>query len=532
RVASLAVPHFADWCAVDMQDADGTLRRLAVTHVDPTKVQLAHDLFRRYPPRDTDQSGVWRVLRTGEAECVSVIPDSLLVAAAVDDEHLSIMRRLGLKSYIAVPLKARSRVHGVMSFVTEESGRNYEADDLRAAEDLANRAVIAIENSSLLSALKDADRRKDEFIAMLAHELRNPLAPVRNAVEIIASKAPPVPELLWARNVIDRQVRQMTRLVDDLLDVSRISRGKFHLRKEPVALATIVQHALEVSAPLVEQWGQTLTVSLPSEAVYLLADAARLAQVLQNLLNNSVKYTEPGGEIWLTATVAEDVLEIRVRDTGVGIPADMLPRVFEMFTQVDRSLERTQGGLGIGLTLVQQLIHLHDGTVEAQSAGLGSGSEFIVRLPASRTPQGVGALGTSEDLNASSAVEKLRILVVDDNADAAESLCMLLELVGHDVSSANDGLGAVHAAEDFLPDVAILDIGLPKLNGYEAARRIRAARGAAVTLIALTGWGQEDDRRRSREAGFDHHLTKPADFGVLQKLLSDIARRERDASGR
>jgi PAS domain S-box-containing protein len=369
-------------------------------------------------------------------------------------------------------------------------------------------------------ALQDADRRKDEFLAMLAHELRNPLAPIRNALHILHAKGPPVPELQWARDVIDRQVRQMSRLVDDLLDVSRIRGGKIVLRKERVELASVVSSAVEASRPLIEKWGHELTVTLPPEPVYLEADATRLSQILTNLLNNAAKYTNQGGRIWLTGERQGDAVLVRVKDTGIGIPREMLPHIFEMFTQVERSLERSQGGLGIGLTLVQRLVALHGGTVEAHSDGPGKGSEFTIRLPVAAQATGEGPQGTADDEQAV-APAGCRILVVDDNRDAADTLAMLLRMMGHAVHTAHDGLEAVGSASVFQPDVALLDIGLPKLNGYEVARRVREQPGGdKVVLIALTGWGQEEDRRRSREAGFDYHLTKPVELDALQQLLA------------
>jgi signal transduction histidine kinase/ActR/RegA family two-component response regulator len=469
-----------------------------------------------------------QVLRTSAPDWVEAIPDDLLAELAQDEEHLRIMRKLGLKSYICVPLKTRTTTLGVLTFVTAESGRIYNANDLRAAEDLAYRAVIAIENASLLAALKESDRRKDEFLAILAHELRNPLAPVRNAVQILRAKGPLVPELQWARDVIDRQVDQMTRLVDDLLDVSRITQGKIELRKQRVELRTVVNAALEASHPLIEQCGHTLSVELPTDPIFLEADATRLAQVLLNLLNNAIKYTERGGRIWLTAECAGEQVVIRVKDTGIGIPTEMLPRVFDMFAQVERSIERAQGGLGIGLTLVQRLVALHGGTVEAKSQGLGAGSEFIMRLPlalvsdlSAQKGSDLSAQKGAVEAELPAAATLLRVLVVDDNQDSADSMAMFLRITGHEVRTVHDGLAAVEEATNFQPNVILLDIGLPKLNGYDAARHIREEHGDAVLLIALTGWGQEEDRRRSREAGFDHHLTKPIDFDDLDKLLAD-----------
>lgn len=524
KVASLAVPYFGDWCAVDMQDANGSIRRLAVTHRDPAKVELVRKLEQRYPQRPSDPHGVMKVLRTGKPEWIQEIPDSLLVESARDDEHLKLLRELGLASYICVPLKSRTRVLGVLTFVTAESGKIYGPDDVRAAEDLANRAVIAIENANLLATLKESDQRKDEFLAMLAHELRNPLAPIRNATQILRLEVSPRPELQWATEVIERQVEQMSRLVDDLLDVSRITRGKIELRKEPVELAVLVQSALESSRPLIEKWKHELTVAVPSEPILLEGDVTRLSQVLANLLNNAAKYTDQGGRISVTAERHGDQALIRIKDTGIGIPRDMLPRIFEMFKQVDSSMERSEGGLGIGLTLVQRLVEMHGGAVEAHSAGVGQGSEFIVRLPVTvedqvRKPQGEEGV---EHKTLSSGT--CRILVVDDNQDSAETVALLLRAMGHEVHLAHDGLEAVKEAATFQPAVVLLDLGLPRLNGFEAARRIREQRGGADRiLIALTGWGQEEDRRRSKEAGFDHHLTKPIDFDALREILAGVS---------
>ena len=369
-------------------------------------------------------------------------------------------------------------------------------------------------------ALKEADRRKDEFLAMLAHELRNPLAPVRNAIAILRAKGPAVPELAWARNVIERQVRQMARLVDDLLDVSRITRGKIVLRKERVELDTVVSSAVEATRSLVDEAGHELTVTLPPEPVFVEADPTRLSQVLVNLLNNAAKYTDPGGHIQLTLEREREEVSIRVRDDGIGIEPEMLPRVFELFTQAEPSLERSQSGLGIGLTLVQRLVEMHGGTVTAHSEGRGKGTEMVVRLQvaggdAERPPREAG------EGDEAAAPSRGLVLVVDDNRDAAESLAVLLQMWGYDVRVAYDGPSAVEAAAAFHPDVVLLDIGLPKINGYEVARQIREARQDGVLLIALTGWGQDQDRRRSREAGFDEHLTKPVELEALQKALAE-----------
>ncbi len=317
-----------------------------------------------------------------------------------------------------------------------------------------------------------------------------------------------------------RQLEQMVHIVDDLLDVSRVSHGKLQLRLERIDLATVVSGAVETARPIIDDAGHDLTVELPAEPIDLEADATRLGQVFSNLLTNAAKYSEPGSRIRLSAArEGAGVVAIRVRDTGVGIPTEMLPKIFGMFTQVERTLEKSQGGLGIGLTLVKRLVEMHGGTVEARSDGPGLGSEFIVRLPVATEPAVLEPAPPAGKAVAASSPR--RILVADDNEDAATTLAMILEILGHDVRIANDGAAAVTLAAAFRPEVVLLDIGMPKLNGYEACARIRAEPWAgAVTLVALTGWGQDEDRRRSHEAGFDHHLVKPVDPAALEKLLA------------
>jgi len=515
RIAQLAVPHFADWSEVTVAEANGETRRLVATHWDPERARFAEELERRFPSGESSASR--KVIREGGSIFAPEVSDEMLREAARGPEHLSMLRRLRLRSFICVPMRINARIRGSIAFATAESDRTYTEFDLKTAEELARRAAIALENAELVQALKDGDRRKDEFLAVLAHELRNPLAPVRNAIEILRATPAPTPQLQWTQDVIDRQVRQLSRLVDDLLDVSRITSGKIELRRECIELADAVRLALESSRPLIERGGHELTVRLPEEPVRLEADLARLAQVVSNLLNNAAKYTRPGGHIWVTAERIGPSAVIRVRDNGIGIKPSMLTHIFEMFTQLPGSGVHSQGGLGIGLTLVRRLVEMHGGSVEAHSEGIGRGSEFVVTLPLA------GVDSASDECPAMPGAERdahpKRILVVDDNRDAADSLCMLLKSRGHDVRVAYDGLEAVGAAVAFGPEVALLDIGLPKLSGYEAARRIREAGGAETLLIAVTGWGQEEDRRRAREAGFDYHLTKPVDPLAISRLI-------------
>jgi PAS domain S-box-containing protein len=374
-------------------------------------------------------------------------------------------------------------------------------------------------------ALRDADRRKDDFLATLAHELRNPLAPIRNSLNILRLMSQSDPTVEQVGQVMERQVDQLVRLVDDLLEVSRITRGKIELRLELVEVAGVVRTAIETSQPLITAAGHQLAVSLPTQPLTINADPVRLAQIISNLLNNSAKYTEAGGQIWLTVRRHDNTVSISVRDSGMGIPPEMLPHVFQLFTQVDRHARRAQGGLGIGLALVKSLTEMHGGEVSASSPGLGHGSEFVVRLPLAAEPRHTNA--PWPEVRPRTAVTPHRVLVVDDNRDAAMSMCMLLKFLGTDVRAAFNGPEALAAMAEYKPAVVLLDIGMPEMDGYEVARRIREQKEFDdVTLIALTGWGQEDDRRRSQSAGFDYHLTKPADISALETLLRSHQSRE------
>lgn len=368
-------------------------------------------------------------------------------------------------------------------------------------------------------ALKDSDRRKDEFLATLAHELRNPLAPIGNALEILKQAGDDPRVLETAREAIERQWSHLVRLVDDLLDVSRITRDKLELRKTRADLASAIRHAVETCLPLAEAKQQVIALDLPDEPVHLDADPVRLAQIFNNLLHNACKYTERGGKISLAAELQDAEVLVTVRDSGVGMPVDKLETIFEMFSQVPASSPQATVGLGIGLTLVKRLVELHGGSIRAWSEGPGRGSEFRVRLPVSVMP----SYDESRVPVHNNPSAPRRILVVDDNRDSADSLAMLLQLQGHDVEAVYDGLSAVHAAERFTPDLVLLDRGLPVLDGIEACRRIREKSwGRNMVIVALTGWGQEEDRRRSREAGFDEHLVKPVSNDALLNLLGQF----------
>ena len=373
-------------------------------------------------------------------------------------------------------------------------------------------------------SLRDADRRKDEFLATLAHELRNPLAPIRNSLQILKMPRVDPATVERSREMMERQVHHLVRLVDD---VSRVMRGKIDLRRERVELATVVARAVETVQPLIDAQRHDLSVRLPAESLSLDADPVPLTQVVGNLLTNAAKYTEPNGRIRLSAARVGDEAVLRVRDDGIGIAPDVLPRVFELFVQVDHSATRSQGGLGIGLTLVKNLVEMHGGTVAARSEGLGMGSEFVVRLPLAARAVPAGGAPDPGDVAGPTGHASHRLLVVDDNRDAADSLAVFLRFQGHEVRVAHGGQAALEEAKAFKPDLIFLDIGMPGMDGYEVARRVRQQPGLeSVVLAALTGWGQQEDRRRTAEAGFNHHLVKPPEPKAVEVVLAELKRPE------
>lgn len=523
KLARLAVPFFADWCAIDMLQPDGSLLHLAAAHADPAKAQLAQELYRRFPPDPQALHGIWSVIRTGKSEFIPDITDADLVANIKDPEQLRISRELGPRSYIGVPLRVRGKVRGVITFITAESNRHYDLTDRSVAEDLADRATVAIENAELYRELREANRNKDEFLAMLAHELRNPLAPISNALQILQMRGVDPVTAERARDMMGRQLHHLVRLVDDLLDVSRIMQGKIELRRAPTDIAMIVARAVETARPAIDAQGHNLDITLPPEPVRVNADLVRMAQVVANLLNNSAKYTPKGGHIDLAVEHVNSDVILRIHDTGIGIARDLLPRIFDPFVQAEHGLERGQGGLGIGLTLVARLVKMHGGSVSAFSEGLGKGSEFVVRLPVVAESSTEETAPKKQRPAETKKGPRRRILVVDDNQDAADSLALLLRLQGQEVQVAHDGPSALKLAPAYAPEVVFLDIGMPGMNGYDVARRMRQLPELEKTvLIALTGWGQDEDRQRSQEAGFNHHLVKPVEPDVITGLLASV----------
>ena len=443
--------------------------------------------------------------------------------------------KIGAVDYVAIPVVPEI-LRGKVAVLVELYCQRRELRQLNRSLEEAN-ARLAHEHSTLQvektreleqlnTTLREANRHKDEFLAMLAHELRNPLAPILNAVQLMRNPQLPAAQLKWAREVIERQLGHLTKLVDDLLDVSRITRGKINVNREPVELATVVARAVETVEPMLSRQRHELVVNVESEPLYIDGDLTRLTQIVGNILSNAIKYTDAGGRIQLTAGSIGKRIEIRVRDNGIGIDPAVLPDVFNLFTQSSQLNGRGQTGLGIGLALAKRLVEMHGGEVQAHSDGPGKGSEFIVRLPR-QTRDSAAAAAQSHAVDPAAVVlpttTARRILVADDNHDALESLAQLLQLSGHEIHKAVDGVEALEAATRVRPDLVLLDIGMPGMDGYEVARRIRSQPwGRDATLIALTGWGQESDRRRSREAGFDSHCIKPLDVQRLFSLLDSL----------
>jgi signal transduction histidine kinase/DNA-binding response OmpR family regulator len=532
-VLRLTVPYLGDLTAITLADELGRPRQTELAWVDPQRGACALSVPALEGLHDQLAEAIRRVLETGYPDYSPEVPPGmpgLPYRLDPSNEALEMPQpNFDLRSFALIPLLARGRALGVLALATGPSQRRYSSSDLALAEELAGRAAIALDNARLYRNIQEADRNKNEFLSMLAHELRNPLAPIRNAIQLLRMRGSKEPETVLLQDMIDRQVHQLTRIVDDLLDLSRITRGKIHLKMECVDMAGVIARAVETSRPLIDSRKHKLTLVFPPEPVHVRGDPIRLSQAISNLLNNAAKYTEEAGRIDMNVEHRDNMVVLRIRDNGMGIPADMLSSIFEMFKQVDRSLDRSQGGLGIGLTLVYKLIEMHGGRVEAFSDGPNEGSEFVVYLPlliaeeVPPPPNGALLPSLSEAGVSPVVPQRRRVLIVDDNTDAAHSLSMLMEIGGHEVRLCYDGQSALAESETFQPDVVLLDIGLPGLDGLEVARRLRAMNlSPRPMLVALTGYGQADDVRRSQEAGFDHHLVKPADPQSLTALLASM----------
>jgi signal transduction histidine kinase/ActR/RegA family two-component response regulator len=523
-VARLAEQHLADWCLIDLLVGDTIVRRLAScsgriagTTEAASREELAQKLSGDFTFDPAGQGILPRLLHNNTPEVHDRVDEVLVSALALAPGQRKAIRALGCRAVLIAPLAAHGRTVGTITFVSAGTLSAYGPAEQALAQDLAHRAALALDNARLYHEAQEAVRLRDEFLAMLAHELRNPLAPILHAAHLMGLRGLTDPQLERARATIARQGAHMSRLLDDLLDLSRVTHGKIDLRREKVELAAVIADAIQATRVLVEGRRHHLTLSIDEQPLRVEADPTRLAQVVANLLNNAAKYTEPGGRIELRAVREGDEAVLCVKDTGIGIPSTMLSSIFEPFTQVNPSLDREHGGLGIGLALVRRLVELHGGRVEAHSPGAGRGSEFVVRLPLGRSS--APTPGRKKQTSAPSL--KRHVLLIEDNSDGRAMLGDLLRLWGHEVEEAADGLDGLERIRRRRPEVALVDIGLPGLDGYRLAREVRALPGGQdVLLLAVTGYGQPEDRRRALEAGFNIHLVKPLDLGRLARLLS------------
>ncbi len=535
-VAHAAVPWVADWCGVDILGEDGEVRRLAVAHVDPAKVEWARALSERYPYDPDAPRGIPEVLRTGRAELYAEIPDALLVAASKDEEHLRLMREIGFNSAMIVPLAAHGHAFGAITFVTAESGRRYGAGDLAFAEDLARRAALAVENARLYRQAQEANRIKDEFLATLSHELRTPLTAILGWASMLAAGDLNAHEATRAVAAIERNARAQRQIVEDVLDVSRIITGKLRLEMRPVELKTLVQDAVESVRPAAEAKGVYLSTLLAPEVGEVTGDPDRLQQVLWNLLSNAVKFTPAGGRVEIELRREGPRTSLRVSDTGEGIAPEFLPHVFDRFRQADMGTTRQHGGLGLGLAIVRHLVELHGGEVAAESAGRGQGSTFTLRLPLrpaprvseSAAPPPVLKPSSVKSAAGSTSLAGTRVLLVEDEADARAMLKALLEGSGASVEAVGSAAEAWAALEGAGCDVLLSDIGMPDEDGYSLIGRVRghgSARVKETPAVALTAYARDDDRERSLAAGFDAYLPKPVEPSELLEVLAGLLKR-------
>jgi signal transduction histidine kinase/DNA-binding response OmpR family regulator len=518
----LVVPRLSDVGLLSISAVDGQLDRheMVWSSNDPEHALLTASLLELGSPLLDEVAQ--RVRESGK-------PETIERDAADEAARIDLPRGLSVHTLMIVPLLVRGRRLGVLSLGLDAADRRFDADAVAMVADLATRGATALDNALLFRKIQDEDQRKNEFLAMLAHELRNPLAPISNAVHILrVSETDPV-KVAWARDLIGRQLKQLVRLVDDLLDVSRITRGKIELKIDTVDVAQVVAAAIETSRPNIDAQRHTLSLQLPVEALALRGDFARVAQILSNLVNNAAKYTPKGGRISLSAARDGDEVVFRIRDSGIGIPPEFMTSIFDPFTQADRTLARSHGGLGIGLTLVRRLVEMQQGRVSVRSEGRNRGSEFTVRLPVA-TDAGAAAEANVASADDEASPAGLRVLVVDDNRDVADSTASIMRMNGCDVHVVYDGRAAIESVQRLRPDAVLLDIGLPAIDGYLVAEHIRAQpENGRTMIVAVSGYGQEQDRLRSKSVGFDYHVVKPIDPAVLAGLVGSL-RVSRDAT--
>ncbi len=537
QVARLAVPYLADWCAVDILDDNNSIKRLAVAHPDPAKVEWAIELQKRYPPDPRDEHGVPVVLRTGRSELYREIPDEMLATAARDEEHLRIMREIGFTSAMIVPLAVHGRTFGALTFVTAESKRRYEASDLSFAEDLGRRAAIAIENARLYRDAQESNRLKDEFLATVSHELRTPLTAVLGWAYMLRANQLDEGNRAHALRTIERNARSQAQLIDDLLDVSRIITGKLRLDVRQVDPVSFIESAIEALRPAADAKSIRILKVMDTGAVSVAGDPVRLQQVVWNLLSNAIKFTPKGGRVQVRLERVNSHVEIVVSDNGVGIKPEFLPHVFDRFRQADMSTTRHHGGLGLGLSIVRHLVELHGGVVEAESEGPGRGSTFVVKLPfvpvyQRERPEGRVHPAARETLPAYDCPDRLdglKILVVDDEPDTRELLKIGLGQCGALVTAVGSTPEALAAIELERPDLLISDIGMPEEDGYDLIRRVRALPadgGGRIPAVALTAYARTEDRMKALKSGYQMHVPKPVELAELVAVAASLTRRD------
>ncbi len=536
NLAQSAVPGIADWCSVDLLADNGSLLRISIAHVEPNKMQLARELAKRYPTDINARTGPPQVIRTGRAEYYPNIPDTMLETIARDGQHLKLLRDLGLKSAIIVPLSARGRTFGAITLVSAESGHRYTDDDLVLAEELARRASVAVDNARLYGEAQDANRIKDEFLAIVSHELRTPLNAILGWSQLLQQGSLDNETIAEAVDAVQRNAKAQAQLIEDLLDISRIIRGQIEMEKRPVELATVLKDALDVVAPSAVQKRIDIRQQISPDTILVEGDPTRLQQVIWNLLSNAVKFTPEDGHVDLQLERQYGEAVIAVADTGQGISPAFLPYVFDRFRQADSSTTRRHGGLGLGLAIVRHLVELHGGSVRAQSAGEGKGARFVVRLPivAPAATKAVPDPATQAPQAERISLAGVKVLVVDDDPDAQMLLQAILEGYGASVVAVGSAQAVMDAMDQALPDVLISDIGMPGEDGYTLLRRVRARgaeNGGQTPAAAVTAFAHADDRIRALAAGFQFHLSKPIEAAELVRTVAVLSgRRARSAT--
>jgi PAS domain S-box-containing protein len=533
NVAALAVPYFADWCSIDVVDESGVLRRLALAHVDPAKVDLAERFIDRFPESADSDYSVARVLATGQPVMMSVLPDELLAARVKDVQHLAAIRELHVTSFMRVPLRAHDQTLGVLTFVSAESGRHYRAPDLRLAQEVAARAGIAVDNARAYAEVRRANGMKDEFLATLSHELRTPLNALLGYARMLKWQMVPPDRHARAFDVIERNGTALARLVDDVLDVSRIVSSKLRLQVQPADLAKVVAQSVETVQAAADAKDVRVRVSVPDALPPLALDADRLQQALWNLLSNAVKFTPPGGDVDVSVVPGDGRVAVVVRDTGIGLAPELLPRMFERFRQADSRYAREHGGLGLGLAIARHLVEMHGGTLTASSDGAGLGATFAIELPCGASPPATPAPVDADPPARAPAppalipLDGIRVLAIDDDADELSMMRDVLAAAGAQVVTAQSGREALGLLSRLDVDVVLADIGMPEMDGFDFIGRARAMAGVAarVPAAAITAYARSEDRERALTAGFQMHVSKPIDpaglLAAVRALVED-----------